>query len=92
MIFILNIRRVNEKDLSSSNPFLPEADDYDMYLGALRDDLTQIDEIIEVTQNDSSLCIETSESISEEELKKRIKPIFTEDLMKCLRYVSLVKS
>lgn len=92
MIFILKMRSVSESDLSSSTPFLPEEDDYDMYLRALCEDLAQIDEIIEVTQNNLSLYIETKEPIGEEELKQRIKPVFTEDIMKNLRFVSLVKS
>lgn len=92
MIFILKMRPLNEKDLTASNPFLPEDDDYDMYLRALQEDLTQIDGITEVTKNNSSLCIETNEALSEDELKRRIKPVFTESLMSNLRFVSLVKS
>ena len=92
MIFILKMRPVTEKDLSSSNPILPEDDDFDIYLRALCEDLTQLSGIIEVIQNNSSLTIETDEPLSEEELMKRIKPVFTEDLMKNLRFVSLIKS
>jgi len=92
MIFILRMRPATEKDLSSSNPFLPDDDDFDMYLRALCEDLKQIGGIKDVIQNNSSLTIETDEPLSEEELKKRIEPVFTEDLMKNLRFASLVKS
>lgn len=92
MIYILKVRPVDEGDLSSSTPFLPEVDDYEMYVGALRDDLEKIDGIIGVVKNNSSLSIEIDESISEEELKKRVRPVFSEDLLRSLRFVSLVKS
>lgn len=39
MVYILKVRPVDEGDLSSSTPFLPEVDDYEMYVGALCDDL-----------------------------------------------------
>lgn len=88
MALILNIRPFSEDDLSSSNPYLPEADEYYMYMGALQDDLKQLDGVVEVTRFDSSFSIETNDSISEAELMKKIKPVFTEDLMKKLRFVS----
>lgn len=91
MKFILTIRPLTEKDITVSTPFLPEADDYDMYLRALCEDIKKVDKIIAVTKNNSSLYIETNEPLDEEELKNRIKPVFTKDLMNNLRFVSLVK-
>jgi len=37
------------------------------------------------------LYIETEESLGQDELKKRIKPMFTETIMQNLRFVSLAK-
>lgn len=90
MIFIIKTRPLTEKDLTASNHLLPELDDYDMYLRALSENLTQTDGIIDVTQDNSSLCIETKEPLSEEAFKKLIKTAFTEDIMNNLRFVSLV--
>jgi hypothetical protein len=91
MIFILTIRPVAEGDLSPSTPFLPENDEYDIYLLALFEDLKQISVIKMVTPNNSSFSIETVERLSLDKLKKLIKSLFTEDLKRYIRFVSLVK-
>ena len=59
-----------------------------MYMDALQDDLKQLDGVVEVTRFGSSFSIETNDSLSEAELINKIKPVFTEDLMKKLRFVS----
>ena len=46
MIFVLKMRPLTEEDLSPSNPFLPEHDEYEMYLRALCEDLTRVDGIL----------------------------------------------
>ena len=91
MIFVLKMRPLTEEDLSPSNPFLPEHDEYEMYLRALCEDLTRVDGILEVVQKSSSLSIEINEPLTVEELKKRIKPVFTGEMMKNLMFVSLIK-
>lgn len=91
MKFILEIRPLTEKDLSSLAPFLPEDGDYEMYVQALSEDIAQVNGILQVTQANSCLYIETEESLSQEELKKRIKTLFTETIMQNLRFVSLAE-
>jgi len=92
MVFTLKIRPLTDNDLSRLNPFLPEEDEYEIFLQALCEDLAKTDEILKVTQDNSLLFLETNEVFSEVELKKKIKPVFTDALMEKLRFVSLVKS
>ena len=90
-MFNLIVRPVTEADLSLSTPFVPDVDDYVMYLQALCEELSLIGEIEKITQTESSLSIETNVPLTEEELKSRIKPVFTEEIMSKLRFVSLAK-
>ena len=91
MKFTLEIRPLTESDLSSSTPFLPEEGDYEMYVQALSEDIAQLEGILHVTQGNACLYIETEEPLGQEELKKRIKPIFTETIMQNLRFISLAE-
>lgn len=90
-MFNLIVRPVTEADLSLSTPFVPDVDEYEMYLRALCEELSLIKEIEKVTQDESSLSIETNVPLTEEELKSRIKPVFTQEIMGNLRFVSLAK-
>jgi len=91
MKFILQIRQLTEKDLSRSAPYLPNNGDYEIYSQALCDDIANLKEISRVTQENSSLLIEINEPLSENKLRKLIKPFFTIEMMKNLRFVSLYK-
>ena len=91
MKFILEIRPLAENDLSPSAPFLPEDGDYEMYVQALSEDIAQLEGVLQVAQDKACLYIETEESLGQDELKKRIKPMFTETIMQNLRFVSLAK-
>lgn len=91
MIFNLIVRPVTEADLSLSTLFVPDVDDYEMYLRALCEELSLIGEIAKTTQGESALSIETNVPLTEEELKSRIRPVFTKEVMGNLRFVSLAK-
>lgn len=91
MKFILEIRPLTEKDLSSSVPFLPEDGGYEMYAQALSEDVAQVEGVLHVSQGNSCLYIETEDHLSQEELKNWIKPMFTETIMQNLRFVSLAE-
>lgn len=72
----------------SEKDFSPEEGDYERFIQALREDIAQLDGILQVTQDNDCLYIKTEE-LNEDGLKKRIKPIFTETMIQNLRYVSL---
>ena len=89
MKFVLKTRPLTEKDLSRQVPFLPEDDEYEMYVRALSEDIKQLDGVISATLQNSSIHIETEESLSVGELKKLIKPLLTGTIMQNLAFDSL---
>jgi hypothetical protein len=92
MKFFLKVRILEERDLCQTAPFIPEDEDYEMYLDTLNEDLSRIDAISEVVQNGSAFTIKTNYSFEIEEVKSIIKPVFTETILKNLRIVSLLES
>lgn len=71
---------------------MPDNDDYGIYLNSLVEDIASIKSISKVTQNELTLTIETNCPMDEKELKRLIKPIFTDTIMQNLRFVSLKES
>ncbi|WP_423680483.1 hypothetical protein [Undibacterium sp. WLHG33] len=92
MKFILNVRKIEESDVRSSTPFVPDEEDYEMCLKAFADDISGISGISKVVQSGSSIFIDTASSIGQGELKALIKPAFDTNTMQNLRFVSLVES
>lgn len=91
MRFTLEVRKIDERCLSSVTPFLPEDDEYEMYLNALLEDFSRIEVICEVSRDGSIFQIETNCSILPADLQAIIKPILKSDIMNNLRFVSLLE-
>lgn len=73
----------------SEKDFSPKEGDYEMFIQALREEIAQLEGILQATQDNDCLYIETEEPLDEDGLKKRIKHLFTETMIQNLRYVSL---
>jgi hypothetical protein len=91
MKFILEVRMIEERDLRRTTPFLPEDEEYERDLSALREDLSHIDAISEVRRDASTFQIVTTSSMLPEDLGVLIKPVFTPEIMKSLRFVCLIE-
>jgi len=92
MKFVLSVRKVEESDLSRATPFLPDDEDYEMYLQAFFEDISGIAEFSRVAQNGSTFHIETAGSVQVEKMLELIKPAFNPSAMQKLRFVSLVEA
>lgn len=90
MKFTLEVRMVDEWDLCSDTRFLPEDDEYEIFLNALLDDLSRLDGVSRVVRSTSIFQIETTCSVHLTDLKHLLKPAFTPSMMLKLRFVSLV--
>lgn len=91
MNFTLEVRMIDERDLSPDTSFLPEDDEYEMYLSALLEDLSRIDVICEVKTEESRFQIETTCSMLPADLRAFIKPMITSNIINNLRFVSLLE-
>jgi len=91
MKFILNVRKVEERDLNSRTPFLPDGEEYEMYLNAFHNELSGISIFSKVVRSGSSFEIETAQPTDEEKLRELLKPIL-QATVENLRFVSLVAS
>lgn len=88
MKFILHVRKVDERDLNSGTPFLPDDEDYEMYLNAFQDDLAGIGLVSEIVRTGSIFQIETAQPINSDQLRDVLKP-FLQATGANLRFVSL---
>jgi hypothetical protein len=89
MKFTLEVRMVKEADLKSSVPFMPEEDEYELYLDALREELSCVAAVSEVMRTGSRFNLVTTRPMPVGELKVLIRPAFTGSLTMNLRYLSL---
>jgi len=90
--FTLSVRMVEARELNSSTYFLPEVSEYESYLRALHEDISQLDSVLDVTRHDSSFLITTTRPITVVALKAMLRPVFTETILSNLRFDSLVDS
>lgn len=87
--FVLRVRSIEVGDLRRSVPFIPDEDEYSMYLDALRDEMASNQVIAAVVRTDSAFEVSVSRPISAKELCALLKPHFAGDLFDKLRCVSL---
>lgn len=92
MKFTLAVRMVQGVDLNSSTPFLPDQDEYEIHLDALRDELALIEAVSTVARCGSTFDLVTTRRIPTSELKALIKPVFMGSVAMNLRYLSLVET
>jgi hypothetical protein len=75
MQYQLSIRKVTELDLSVNRPFMPEDEDYEMYLSALIEDIQNLDYVTELNQNGSNLVITIANELDFELLHSAVKTL-----------------
>jgi hypothetical protein len=51
MQYQLSIRKINESDLSVNRPFMPEDEDYEMYLSAFIEDVQNLECVTDLITN-----------------------------------------
>ncbi len=90
--FIIKVRPLEVGDLSPKFPFIPEPDEYSMYLDALRDEISMRQIIDTVVRTDSAFEVSTSTSMTEAELRTFLKPLFGGDFFDKLRCVLLAEA
>lgn len=57
MQYQISFRKITESDLSVNRPFMPENEDYEMYLSALVEDIQGLDCVVDLKQNGNNLVI-----------------------------------
>lgn len=67
MQYQISFRKITESDLSVTRPFMPENEDYEMYLSALIEDIKNLEYVTELNQNGNNVVI-TVETDKEFEL------------------------
>jgi hypothetical protein len=75
MQYQLSIRKIIESDLSINRPFMPEDDDYDMYLSAFTDDIQNLDYVSGLNQNGNDLVIKIENESDFEQLHSAVKEL-----------------
>lgn len=90
--FVLRVRSLGVGDMSRGIRSIPEPCDYSMYLDALHEEISESQIIAAVVRTDSAFELSTSESVSVEDLRARLKPLFTGDFFDKLRCLSLVEA
>jgi phenolic acid decarboxylase len=88
--FELIVRELTQYDADRIKIFVPERDDYEMYLSALVDDLRSAASIAASQLNDNSIIIETRAPLEERALMEIIKPYFSNERFDQYRFVSLI--
>lgn len=92
MKFELKMRELKESDLRAECPFLPEPENYEIYLNALVEDIDQLEAVNIASRVGSTITIEVNKSIYPEELRLAIKPFISSSDRYCqYRLVSFGK-
>ncbi|MFS1437427.1 hypothetical protein [Shewanella sp. 10N.286.48.A6] len=73
MQYQLSIRKVNESDLSVNRPFMPEDEDYEMYLSAFIEDVQKLECVTELITNGNGLVIAIKNESDFEQLHTAVK-------------------
>ena len=73
MQYQLSIRKINESDLSVNRPFMPEDENYEMYLSAFIEDVQNLECVTEVITNANGLVITIENESDFEQLHAAVK-------------------
>ena len=87
-VFILRTRATTDSDLGIHN-FPPDHEEYEVYLNALRDERAMVAGISSSKLQDSTIVIETATPFDVIKLQKLIKSVFTEEIIKRVKFISL---
>jgi hypothetical protein len=86
MPYKLKVRNITEFDVSVDCPFIPDQDEFEMYITAFKEDIATLEFVTNITQNGSFLIItleEQSEAVLHQlniEVRRLIKTIYSDKL------------
>lgn len=75
MQYQLSIRKIKESDLSVNRPFMPENENYEMYLSAFIEDIDNLDFVSELQRSGNNLTIMIKNDSNFEQLHKAVKKL-----------------
>lgn len=89
MKFYLTVRPFEEKDICSDTPFMPNPDNFEMYLQAFIEDIQMVETVSGVSTDGKDLSFVIETQSSEQELLELMKPLFQRYWDK-IRYVGII--
>lgn len=92
MKFEMKMRRIKESDIRAECPFLPDPDDYEMYLDSLVDDIKSLEFIRHVERVEDVISFKVKDGINEEVIRHKIKPFITDERSCQYRVVEMKRS
>jgi hypothetical protein len=89
MNFRLKVRPFEEKDICSDAPFMPNPDNFEMYLQAFIEDIQMLETVRSISRDGEGLSFVIETQSSEQELLELMKPLFQRYWDK-IRYVGII--
>ncbi|WP_201590524.1 hypothetical protein [Psychrobacter sp. Pi2-51] len=77
MQYQLSIRKITESDLSVYRPFMPENENYEMYLSAFVEDINNLEFVSKLQQNGSDVIVTIENDSDFEQLDKAAKKLLS---------------
>ena len=65
MPYKLKIRNITESELRADCPFIPDQDEFEMYISAFEEDIATLDFVTEITKKENFLIINLEEQSEE---------------------------
>ncbi len=89
-VFILEMRRFRESDINIECPFMAEFEDINLFIRTLREDIENIEGVIEVNSktNNNNVTFEIKTCLTFEELQDEMK-VYLSDHICYLRFINL---
>ncbi len=88
MNFRLKVRPFEEKDICSDAPFMPNPDNFEMYLQAFIEDIQMLETVRSISRDGEGLSFVIETQSSEQELLELMKSLFQREFNR-LRYVKM---
>ena len=77
MQYQLSIRKITESDLSLSRPYMPENEDYEMYLSAFVEDINNLEFVSALQQKGGDLIVTIENDSDFEQLEEAAKKLLS---------------
>ena len=78
MKYQISFRKITESDLSVNRPFMPEDEDYEIYLSALIEDIQNLDCVTDLTKNGNNVVISVENDSGFESLHLAVKKLLND--------------
>jgi len=85
MEYKLQIRQINESDLNRTCPFIPEKEEYEMYVDALKEDIQALDVVVSIEQVSDFFVIQINSEKDFQILKSSVEQILSKQYYDKLR-------